>query len=69
MKHLPFFMSYDISASEFLGVGVIDLQSVLDRREKKVFLLGIAGGWEENVTALKRTLAVVCTVIEDWAFF
>ncbi len=62
-------MSCDISASEFLGVGVIDPQSVLDRREKEVFLLGTAGARKENVTALKGTLAVVCTVVEDLAFF
>ena len=67
LKHLPSFMSCDISASEFLGVGVINPQSVLDRREKKVFLLGIAGAWEENVTAFKGTLAVVYTVVEDLA--
>ncbi len=43
LKHLPSFMSCDISASEFLGIGVIDPRSVLDRREKDVFLLGTAG--------------------------
>ena len=68
LKHLPSFMSCDISASKFLGVGVIDPQSVLDRRKKEVFLLDIAGAREENVTAFKGTLAVVCTVIEDLAF-
>ena len=62
-------MSCDISTSKFLGVGVIDPQSVLDRCKKEVFLLGIAGAWEENVTAFKGTLAVVCTVVEDLAFF
>ena len=62
-------MSCDISASKFLGVGVIDPQSVLDRRKKEVFLLGIADARKENVTALKETLAVVCTVVEDMAFF
>ncbi len=68
LKHLPFFMSCDISASEFLGVGVIDPRSVLNKCKKEVFLLGTAGAWEENVTALKGTLAVVCTVVEDLAF-
>ena len=61
-------MSCDISASKFLGIGVIDPQSVLDRRKKEMFLSGIAGAREENVTAFKGTLAVVCTVVEDLAF-
>ena len=69
LKHLPSFMSCDISASKFLSVEVIDPQSVLDRRKKEVFLLGIAGAQEKNVTAFKGILAVVCTVIEDLAFF
>ena len=67
LKHLSSFISCDISASEFLGVGVMDPRSVLDRREKEVFLLGIAGAREENVTAFKGTLAVVYTVVEDLA--
>ena len=62
-------MSCDISVSKFLGVGIIDLQSVLDRRKKEVFLLGIAGAREENMTAFKGTLAIVCTIVEDLAFF
>ena len=37
LKHLPSFISCDISASEFLGVEVIDPQSVLDRRKKEYF--------------------------------
>ncbi len=61
-------MSCDISVSEFLGIGVIDPRSVLDRREKEVFLLCTAGALEEPVTALKGTLAVVYTVVEDLAF-
>ncbi len=61
-------MSCDISASEFLGVGVIDPQSVLNRREKELFLLGTADAREEPVTALKGILTVVCTVVEDLAF-
>ena len=61
-------MSGNISASKFLGVGVIDPQSVLDRCKKELFLLGIAGAWEENVTVFKKTLAVVGTVIKDLAF-
>ena len=68
LKHLPSFMSCDISASKFLGVGVIDPRSVLDRRKKEVFLLGIAGAQEKNVTAFKGTLAIVCIVVEDLAF-
>ena len=69
LKHFPSFMSCDISTSKFLGVRVIDPRSVLDKRKKKVFLLGTAGTWEENMTAFQGTLAVVCTVIEDLAFF
>ncbi len=47
-------MNYDISVSEFLGIGVIHPRNVLDRREKELFLSGIVGAWEELVTALKR---------------
>lgn len=62
-------MSYDISVSKFSGVEIIDLRSVLDRRKKEVFLLGIASVWEENVMDFKKTLAVVYTVIENLTFF
>ncbi len=61
-------MSCDISASEFLGIGVIDPQSVLDKRKKEVFMLGTTGALEEPVTTLKGILAVVRTVVEDLAF-
>ena len=40
LKHLPSFMSFDNSASKFLGDGVRDPRSVLDRREKKSVLVG-----------------------------
>ena len=69
LKHLPSFISCDILTSKFLGVEVIDPRSVLDRHEKEVFLLGIAGAREENMTAFKGTLAIVCTIVEDLAFF
>ena len=69
LKHLPSFMSCDISVSKFLGIGVIDPRNVLDRRKKDIFLLGMAGAQEENVTAFKGTLAVVCTVVENLALF
>ncbi len=68
LKPLPSFISCDISASEFLGVAVIDPRSVLDRRKKELFLLGITSALEEPVTALKGTLAVVRIVVEDLAF-
>ncbi len=68
LKHLPSFMSCDISTSKFLGVGVIDPRSVLNRHEKDMFLLGTVGALEEPVTVLKRTLAVIRTVVEDLAF-
>ena len=68
LKHLPSFISRDFSASEFRGVGVIVPQSLLDRREKEVLLLDTVGAREELVTALKGTLAVVRTVVEDLAF-
>ncbi len=61
-------MSCDISASDFLGVGVINPRSVLDRRKKEVFLLGTTDVLEEPMIAFKGTLAVVCTVVEDLAF-
>ena len=69
LKHLSSFMSFDISMSEFLGVGVIDPRSVLNRRKKELFLLGIIGAREEDVTAFKGTLAVICTDVENLAFF
>ncbi len=68
LKHLPFFMSFNISVSKFLGVGVIDPRGILDRCKKEVFLLGTVDAQEESVTAFKGTLAIVCTVIEDLAF-
>ncbi len=61
-------MSCDISASEFLGVGVIDLQSVFDRYEKEVLLLDTVGARKKPVTALEETLTVVCTIVEALAF-
>ncbi len=69
LKHLPSFMSCDILTSKFLGIRVIDPQSVLDRCKKETFLLDTTDALEKPVTALKRTLAIVCTVIEDLAFF
>ena len=42
---------------------------MLDRHEKEVLLLDTIGAWEELVTALRGTLAAVCTVVEDLAFF
>ena len=69
LKHLSSFVSCDISASKYLGVRIIEPQSVLDRRKKEVFLFGIAGAQEENVTAFKGTLAIVCTGVKDLAFF
>ena len=68
LKHLPSFISRDVFASEFRGVGVIVPRTVLDRREKEVLLLDTIGAREELVTAFKETLAVVCTVVEDLAF-
>ena len=68
LKHLPSFISRNVSASEFRFVGVIVPQSVLDRYEKEVLLLDIVGAQEELVTVFRETLAVVCTVIEDLAF-
>ena len=41
---------------------------MLDRCKKEVLLLGTAGARKENVTALKKTLAVVYTVVKDLAF-
>ena len=69
LKHFSSFMSCDILVSKFLGIRVIDPRSILDRRKKEVFLLGTAGALEELVTALKGTLAIVCIVVEDLAFF
>ncbi len=61
-------MRCDISASKFLGIRVIGSQSVLNRYEKEVFLLGIVGALKKLITALKRTLAVFCIVVEDLTF-
>ena len=61
-------MSCDISTSKFLGIKIIDPRSVLDRCKKEIFLLDIIDVQKENMTAFKKILAVVCTVIEDLAF-
>ena len=68
LKHLPFFMSRDVSASKFRGVGIIIPQSVLDRHEKEGLLLDIVGACGKLMTALRGTLAIVCTIVEDLAF-
>ena len=57
-------MGYDISASKFLSVKVLDPQSVLDKRQKEVFLLDTVCTWKEPVIALKKILAIVYTIIE-----
>ena len=69
LKHLLFFISRDVSTSKFQGVRVIISRNVLDRHEKEVLLLDTVGAWEELVTALRGTLAVICTIVEDLAFF
>lgn len=47
-------MSYDILVFKFLGIEVIDPWSILDKRKKEVFLLGIIGALKEVVIALKK---------------
>ena len=42
---------------------------MLDRQEKDILLLDIVNAWKELVTALRKTLAVVCIIVEDLAFF
>ncbi len=61
-------MSCNISAFKFLGVGVINPQSMLDRYEKEIFLLDTTGAWEEPMTTLKGMLAIIHTIVEDLAF-
>ena len=39
LKHLPFFISYDTFALEFLGIRVIIPQSELEKHEKELLLL------------------------------
>lgn len=56
-------MSYDISASKFLSVRVIDPWNMLNRCKKEVFLLSIVGALNELMIALKGILAVVNTVV------
>ena len=67
-KNLPSFISRDVSASEFRGIGVIVPRSVLDRCKKDVLLLDIVGARKELVTALRGTLAVVRTIVKDLTF-
>lgn len=62
-------MNYDISASEFLGIEIINPQSVLNRRNKKAFLLSTTSVCKETVTVFKGTLAVIYTIVKDLAFF
>lgn len=69
LNHLFSFMSFDILTSKFLGVGVIDPRSILDRYEKKTFLLDTSGTWIKNMTAFKGLLSVICTIVEDMTFF
>ncbi len=61
-------MSCDISASKFLGIGVIDPRNILDRCKKEVLLLDIAGVRKKLVTAIERILAVVYAIVEALAF-
>lgn len=42
---------------------------MLDRYKKEVLLLDIAGAQEELVIAFRRTLATICIIIENLAFF
>ena len=42
---------------------------MLDKCEKEVLLFDILGAQKKLVTTLKRTLAIVCTIVEDLAFF
>ena len=65
LKRFLFFMSCNILASKFLGVGIINPQNMLNKCKKKMFLLSIAGAWKEFVIVLKRTLALVCTIVEN----
>ena len=44
-------------------------QTLLDRHEKEVLLLDKIDAWKELVTAFKKILAAVYTLMEDLPFF
>ena len=69
VEEFPSFISCNVSVSGFRCVRVIVPQSMLDRHEKEVLLLDTVGTWKELVSALRKTLAVICTIVENLAFF
>lgn len=68
LKHLPSFMSRDISTSEFRDIGVIVAQTKLDKLGKEVLLLD-TGTWKDPVIAFKRTLRYSCYYSRRLDFF
>lgn len=62
LKHLSFFISRDISASEFLDIGFIVSWNVLDRH-KKLSLLDKIRAWKKLVIVFKQLLATVCIIV------
>lgn len=68
LKHCSTFTRCDILASKFLGIGVIDPQSVFNRHKKVIFCLGIADGWKKTMIALKKKLAIIYIIVKNLAF-
>lgn len=61
-------MNCDLFALKFRSIKVIVSQSKLDKCEKEILLLDTYI-YEELITALKKTLAVVCTILKYLTFF
>lgn len=54
--------------SEFQGRNIIVTRKILDKPDKKVLLLDTISAQKKLVTALKKTLAAVCTLVKDLVF-
>ena len=68
LKHFPSFTSRDFFSFKFRGIWVRICQSELNKRKKKVLLWDISTQ-EKLVITFKEILAIICTIIEDLAFF
>lgn len=68
IKAFSFFIRHDISASEFWDIEVIVCQSELGKQEKEILLFQTVGAWKQLMTAHKKTLAAICTIIKNSLF-
>lgn len=65
LKYFSSFMNFDISTSRFWNIRVIVFQSEFDTYEINILLFNIRNACEKFLTAIKKTLAALCIVIED----